>query len=336
MKRYLLFMICLCSLFLFTGCGGEEEDTDVNVTNIFKSNYVVGKDIKEADITEFYYTVENINYDAFYQRYRFYVEDGKHMFFHERRERKNDYGWLTEADRVAMATMELSEDEWKSFYDLVCDGTVTARKDSADAGGQGPWTYLYWKADKGKYQVFDFVSRDALKSFEELCEKLEKAAGNELASSLPAEHIYGELDAFSYHPGYCDMNGESHSMRLGKDKNGVWTIESHDRENMEEPFITTVYAVETEDVEAFVDFLYEKDVFSLQERPESDLFITDYSFWNYSMDFADASGDKPKYTHFAIEEYKEYSDEDNKLLRELEERFEKLKGAVISETEEED
>ncbi len=37
------------------------------------------------DISDFYCTYENINYNAFYQRYCFFTYDGKHFFFHETR-----------------------------------------------------------------------------------------------------------------------------------------------------------------------------------------------------------------------------------------------------------
>ena len=121
------------------------------------------------DITDFYYTEENINYNAFYQRYRFYVEDGKYYFFHERRERKDDYGWCTEDDTVLIGTVELTDDQWSSFYGFVDGGTVSEREDSADAGDDGPWLYLYWKNDKDKYQEFSFSSYDSEKKFVDYC-----------------------------------------------------------------------------------------------------------------------------------------------------------------------
>ena len=81
-----LLWIPLCFGVLLCGCSKNEDLTDT-ITN---------KRIPIEDITDFYYTYENINYNAFYQRYRFYVEDDKLMFFHETRERPNDYGWTTE------------------------------------------------------------------------------------------------------------------------------------------------------------------------------------------------------------------------------------------------
>ena len=126
------------------------------------------------DITDFYYTEENINYDAFYQRYRFYVEDGKYYFFHETRERKDDYGPCTEEDTTLTGTIELTEDQWSGFAGLVEGGKVRSREESADAGGSGPWLYLYWKDDKGKYQQFSFASYAKEKEFTEFCLSLIK------------------------------------------------------------------------------------------------------------------------------------------------------------------
>lgn len=141
---------------------------------IFGGTKTVGKDILTDDITDFYYTEENINYDAYYQRYRFYAEDGNHMFFHETRERKDDYGPCTEADTTLIGTIELTDDQWLEFTNLVSGGTVKARGDSADSGGTGPWLYLYWTGDKDKYQEFSFESYETQAEFEEFCLTLAK------------------------------------------------------------------------------------------------------------------------------------------------------------------
>ena len=79
----LLMASCLTMLF---GCGNRGRET---VTN---------RNIPIEDITAFYFTVENVNFDAFYQRYRFYVDNGAYLFDHETRERPGDYGPTTEAD----------------------------------------------------------------------------------------------------------------------------------------------------------------------------------------------------------------------------------------------
>ena len=153
-------MLCLT---LFGGCGKNTKET---VTN---------RKIPVGDITEFYYTRENINYDAFYQRYRFYVEDGKYAFYHETRERPGEYGPTAEKDITKSGTVELSEEEWKNFIGFLKDGTVSARKDSGESGSSGPWTFIYWKNDKGKYQVFGFSSYDKRVKFEEFCSALAQA-----------------------------------------------------------------------------------------------------------------------------------------------------------------
>lgn len=133
----------------------------------------VGTDIKMEDINDFYFTKENINYGAYYQRYRFYVEDGKHLFFHETRERKDDYGPCTEADTTKTGTIELTDEQWAEFYDLVDGGTVKAREESVEAGGDGPWTYLYWTNDQSKIQQFSFASYETQDAFVEFCLSLE-------------------------------------------------------------------------------------------------------------------------------------------------------------------
>ena len=166
MKKCFKAILLLLFAAWMAGCGGKEGPADVSLWN---SGKTVGKDIQTVDITDFYYTVENINYDAYYQRYRFYVEDGRHLFFHETRERKNDYGPCTEEDTTLTGIVELTDEQWTKFTDLVTGGTVKARGDSADSGGTGPWLYLYWTNDKGKYQQFSFDSYETQAKFEEYC-----------------------------------------------------------------------------------------------------------------------------------------------------------------------
>lgn len=162
---------------MFAGCGIQEETADMPLPD---GKMTVGKDIRIEDITDFYYTEENINYGAYYQRYRLYVEDGKHMFFHETRERRNDYGPCTEDDTTMIGTIELTDEQWSQFAEIVSNGIVKAREDSADSGDTGPWLYLYWTDDKGKYQQFSFDSYGAEVKFEEFClglaPKTEKAS----------------------------------------------------------------------------------------------------------------------------------------------------------------
>ncbi len=155
-----VMMIMLCCLALLGACGKSPEDT------------VTDRKIAAGDITEFYYTLSNINFDAFYQRYRFYREDGRHLFYHETREKPGEYGPATEDDITASGTVELSDEEWNEFLAFLKDGRVSARTDSADSGDSGPWMFIYWKNDKGKYQVFDFSSASEKFGFEEFCAEL--------------------------------------------------------------------------------------------------------------------------------------------------------------------
>ena len=75
---------------------------------------------------------------------------------------------------------------------------------------------------------------------------------------------------------------------------------------------------------------------SLSNRGDSDLFATDYSPWSYTLVFANPSPEDRKRVIVSFGQYKEYSDEDSELIKELSERFEALKGEVISETVESD
>ena len=127
MRRPLLIITGLMIIAMLAGCTAKEEAEGMS---LFSGEMIVGTDIALEDITDFYFTKENINYNACYQRYRFYVEDGKHLFFHETRERKDDYGPCTEEDTVQIGTIELSDDQWAEFTALVQGGTVTERKDS--------------------------------------------------------------------------------------------------------------------------------------------------------------------------------------------------------------
>ena len=158
MKRMIPAALLLLALISFPGCG------------IFKSELIVGKDIKQSDITEFYYTYSTSTNPPQFQRYRFYTEDGKYFFYHEKRE--GDHWPLTEADATVTGTVQLNEEEWAAFFDLIQGGTVIKRQVSTDSGGSGPWLYLYWKKDRGEYQEFSFETWDKAGEFEEMCEKL--------------------------------------------------------------------------------------------------------------------------------------------------------------------
>ncbi len=166
MRRYLMIITGLLLGVMLSACGAKENTEE---ESLLGKKMTVGKDIVFDDINDFYYTKENINYDAYYQRYRFYVEDGKHLFFHETRERPGNYGPCTEEDTAQIGTIELTDDQWTQFCDLVSGGTVKARSESADSGDSGPWLYLYWTNDKSKYQQFSFDSYETEAKFEEFC-----------------------------------------------------------------------------------------------------------------------------------------------------------------------
>ena len=128
--------------------------------------------IAKEDIQDFYYTYNWIGFNAEYQRYRFYLENGKHYFFHETRGTKDNYGWNEEGDTTAKGTMALNDQEWSAFYDLIKDGEVEERKEHLEDGDAGPWFYLYWKGDRGNIQEYAFPSLGAQREFESYCKKL--------------------------------------------------------------------------------------------------------------------------------------------------------------------
>ena len=121
MRKQLLIITGIVLSVILIGCGTGENTEKMT---LFSKEYIVGTDIAMDDIADFYYTEENINYDAYYQRYRFYVEDGKHLFFNETRERKDDYGPCTEEDTTQKGTIELTDDQWMKFCELINGGTV--------------------------------------------------------------------------------------------------------------------------------------------------------------------------------------------------------------------
>ncbi len=167
MKRYMRLLAgSLCAVLLSGGCT-EKEDAQMpaEITNM---------NIPAGDVTDFYYTYENINYNAFYQRYRFYTEDGKYMFFHETRERPGNYGWTTEEDVTASGNFEIGADGWAEVMELLKDGTVKEREEEVESGDSGPWLYIYWKGDADRYQEYTFASYGDQKAFEEYCGKLAK------------------------------------------------------------------------------------------------------------------------------------------------------------------
>jgi len=157
----------LLAVFALAGCSAKPDDP---APAAGRGEKLVGTDVKPGDVTEFYYTYSTSTDPPHYQRYRFYTEDGKRYFFHEKRE--GDHWPLTEDDATVTGTVELTDAEWDTFFDCLKGGTVKKREENLDSGGAGPWLYLYWNGDKSKYQEFTFESYGARRDFEELCQKL--------------------------------------------------------------------------------------------------------------------------------------------------------------------
>lgn len=144
----------------------------------------------------------------------------------------------------------------------------------------------------------------------------------------------GELMWFNYSPGYSDMDGSSHSESLEKGKDGKWVIVKRDRSRFSEPMEVTTYAVSDEALEKFLKFVREKNVLELCDREDSDQFITDYSAWHYGFTFDESAIGGEMIESYDISQYKEYSDADRELLKELDQQFEALHGEVISQSTE--
>ena len=172
-KKILIALLCAWIILPLAGCTKEEEP----VINHFdpKSKtcaIILGEDIPLEDVTDFYYTYYNMNYNALYQRYRFYIEDDQYLFFHETRERPDDYGPLTEEDTTAIGTVQLSDEQWNRFLDTVSGGMVKKREESDEDGDDGPWMYVYWNGDLSLYQEYSYASWDARNAFIAYCEEL--------------------------------------------------------------------------------------------------------------------------------------------------------------------
>ena len=133
----------------------------------------------------------------------------------------------------------------------------------------------------------------------------------------------------SYSPGYGDMLGGYHKSTLKKDKDGNWICVCTDRNVHNEPDVVTTYRVSPEAVGQFERFITDNKIFSLEKRPKSDLFMTDYSPWNWNIDYDTTSFGKPKRIYCSFGEYKKYSANDYKLLEKLLERFLSLRKDKI-------
>lgn len=165
MKKTMMPLLCILLGIILISCGKTGQGTDPAVPAANEDQ--TGP--KEENFTDFYYTAENINYNAFYQRYRVYEEDGKHMFFHETRQVEDDYGPATEKDTTRKGSFELTEEEWKKFLDFLERGSASSREEDPVDGDSGPWLYLYLKDGDPEGYVFSFSSYGDLKEFEDWC-----------------------------------------------------------------------------------------------------------------------------------------------------------------------
>ena len=156
-------MMAVSLLILTSICGCSRSGPSETITD---------KNIPLEDVTEFCYTYENINYGAFYQRYRFSAENKRYTFSHETRERPDDYGPAMEQDITEAGNFELTPAEWLEAMRLLRNGKVSPRDVSSESGSTGPWTYIYWKNDKSRYQNFEFSGYEEMKAFEDYCYNL--------------------------------------------------------------------------------------------------------------------------------------------------------------------
>ena len=138
---------------------------------------IKGISVMQSDIADFYYTYDWVGYNARYQRYRFYIEDGEYLFYHEARQIEDDYGWASEADIISSGTVNLSVQEWDMFLYYLSDGSATEPEERDETGDAGPWMYLYYiSGDSIERKEFHFASADRQSEFEEYCQSL---IGNE-------------------------------------------------------------------------------------------------------------------------------------------------------------
>ena len=134
-----------------------------------------------------------------------------------------------------------------------------------------------------------------------------------------------------YSPGCGHMLGEYNNASLEKDSDGKWTYVCRYREHRSAPTVVSTYAVPEEAVSQFAEFIRENRVISLEQRPKSNMFATDYSPWLWSIDYETTSFGKTKRKYCGIGGYKRCSRRDYDLLNTLRERFYALHGEKLSE-----
>ena len=130
-----------------------------------------GMDPMFDGFTDFYYTYDASTAPPYYQRCRFYEEDGEFFFYHETRE---GGGWpQTEKDITASGTIKMTEEDKKTFFSYLEGGAIKEPEINDGDGDAGPWTYIY----RGKGQEeYAFPSYAARLAFEEYCEGLSRTS----------------------------------------------------------------------------------------------------------------------------------------------------------------
>ena len=176
MRKYIIILICLVVAFLLAACRAKEEPVaNGNEDSVYKGEKFPGTKISLTDVVDFYYTYEWIGYNAEYLRYRFYMEDGKHWFYHEARKVENDYGPAGKDDITSTGTVELSQEDWDKFLGLIKDGKISKPEESTSTGDSGPWLYIYYIKGKDTVRMaYAFDPHAAISDFEEYCAELAK------------------------------------------------------------------------------------------------------------------------------------------------------------------
>lgn len=141
----------------------------------------------------------------------------------------------------------------------------------------------------------------------------------------------GEFIGMEYSPGFSDMRGGSHSETLKKNESGEWIIESRNRKSRVDSIIVVTYSVDEEKLAEFVTFLKDKNVASLSKRKKSDEFIYDYKPWSISIGFDNSTIGGAKSEWYKFGQYKNYSEADSELIKEVNTRFGALYGEKLSE-----
>ena len=161
MKRFikglLALLLCLPLAGLMEGNLGEEAE--------------VGRDIAFDSILDFYWTLNPPFAISEYQRYRLYKEEGKHFLYHETREGSWPQG---EEDITEKGTLELQEEAWEAFCDLLSGGTALVRQEHLEDGDPGPWMYVYFEGGEKDGREFTFATPEKQAAFEQLCESIKE------------------------------------------------------------------------------------------------------------------------------------------------------------------